>query len=114
MADYISYQLSIRTSLDPIYGPISRRFYEDPAAFAKAFAEAWYKLTHRDMGPFSRYLGAEVPDEPRIWQDPVPPVDHPLVNAGDIGALKAEILASGLSTGQLVKAACTFRLGCIR
>ena len=91
--------------LDPIYAPISRRFYEDPAAFAKAFAEAWYKLTHRDMGPFSRYLGAEVPDEPRIWQDPVPPVDHPLVNAGDIGALKAEILASGLTTGQLVKAA---------
>ena len=91
--------------LDPIYGPISRRFYEHPDQFAKAFAEAWYKLVHRDMGPLSRYIGPEVPAEPRIWQDPVPTVDHPLIDAKDIAALKAKLLASGLSISRLVATA---------
>ncbi|TFZ83994.1 catalase/peroxidase HPI [Candidatus Macondimonas diazotrophica] len=92
--------LSLR--FDPIYEPISRRFHQDPQAFADAFARAWFKLTHRDMGPRVRYLGPEVPAEELIWQDPVPAVDHPLVDAQDIAALKAEILASGLSVAQLV------------
>ena len=83
--------------MDPIYEPISRRFHENPDQLAKAFAEAWYKLTHRDMGPHARFLGAEVPAEPRIWQDPVPAVDHALIDEADIAALKAKILASGLS-----------------
>ena len=91
--------------MDPIYGPISKRFHENPAEFADAFARAWYKLTHRDMGPVSRYLGPEVPDEELIWQDPVPAVDHPLVDEQDIAALKATILASGLSVSQLVSTA---------
>ena len=91
--------------LDPIYGPISRRFYEHPDQFAKAFAEAWYKLVHRDMGPLSRYLGPEVPAEPRIWQDPVPKVDHPLIDAKDIADLKAKLLACGLSISRLVATA---------
>ncbi|HTG39441.1 catalase/peroxidase HPI [Sphingomonas sp.] len=95
--------LSMR--FDPIYGPISRRFYENPDHFAKAFAEAWYKLTHRDMGPHPRLLGPEVPAEPRLWQDPVPAVDHPLIDAGDIAALKDKLLASGLSVSRLVKTA---------
>ncbi|HEY7579156.1 MAG TPA: catalase/peroxidase HPI [Acetobacteraceae bacterium] len=99
--------------MDPIYAPISRRFYENPDQFAHAFAEAWYKLVHRDMGPLSRYLGPEVPAEARIWQDPVPLVDHPLIDAADIAALKAKILASGLSIGRLVStawaSAATFR-----
>jgi catalase-peroxidase len=95
--------LSLR--FDPIYEPISRRFYEHPAEFADAFARAWYKLTHRDMGPISRYLGPEVPAEPLIWQDPVPAVDHPLVDEADIAALKSTILASGLSVPQLVTTA---------
>ena len=82
---------------DPIYGPISKRFYEHPQEFADAFAKAWYKLTHRDMGPLSRYLGPLVPKEPQIWQDPVPAVDHELIGEKDIAALKAKILASGLS-----------------
>ncbi|WP_294329991.1 catalase/peroxidase HPI [uncultured Sphingomonas sp.] len=90
---------------DPAYGPISRRFYENPDQFACAFAEAWYKLTHRDSGPHAKLLGPEVPAEPRIWQDPVPAVDHPLIDAADIAALKAEILASGLSISRLVKTA---------
>ncbi|MGC4081541.1 MAG: catalase/peroxidase HPI [Vicinamibacterales bacterium] len=90
---------------DPEYEKISRRFYEHPDQFAKAFARAWFKLTHRDMGPRSRYLGALVPAEPLIWQDPVPPVEHPLVDAKDIAALKAQILASGLSIPQLVSTA---------
>jgi catalase-peroxidase len=90
---------------DPIYEPIARRFYENPASLEKAFGEAWFKLTHRDMGPLARYRGKEVPAEPRIWQDPVPPVSHPLVDATDIAALKARILDSGLSTARLVKAA---------
>jgi catalase-peroxidase len=95
--------LSLR--FDPIYEPISRRFMEDQDAFADAFARAWYKLTHRDMGPVVRYLGPEVPSETLIWQDPVPPVTHALIDAGDIAALKGQVLASGLSVSQLVSAA---------
>jgi catalase-peroxidase len=91
--------------MDPIYEPISRRFHKDPAAFADAFARAWFKLTHRDMGPRARYLGPEVPAEELIWQDPIPAVNHPLVDAADIAALKAKILASGLSTAELVATA---------
>ncbi len=87
---------------DPVYEPIARRFYEHPAAFADAFARAWYKLTHRDMGPIARYLGPEVPAEALLWQDPVPPVDHPLIGAADIAALKHQILNSGLSISDLV------------
>jgi catalase-peroxidase len=95
--------LSLR--FDPKYEKISRRFYENPDEFADAFARAWYKLTHRDMGPISRYLGPEVPQEELIWQDPVPAVDHELVNDADIANLKAQLLASGLSVGQLVTTA---------
>jgi catalase-peroxidase len=95
--------LSLR--FDPIYEPISRHFMEDLDAFADAFARAWFKLTHRDMGPVVRYLGPEVPSETLIWQDPVPPVTHELVGAGDIAALKGQILASGLPVSQLVSAA---------
>jgi len=91
--------------LDPVYGPISKRFYENPQEFADAFAKAWYKLTHRDMGPISRYLGPEVPSEPQIWQDPLPAVDHPLIDEQDIAALKSRILDSGLSVSQLVTTA---------
>jgi catalase-peroxidase len=98
--------------LDPIYGPITRRFYEHPDELADAFARAWYKLLHRDMGPVSRYLGPWVP-EPQLWQDPVPAVDHELVDEEEVAALKATILASGLSVPQLVstawKAAASFR-----
>ncbi len=88
--------------VDPIYRPISRRFYENPDEFADAFAKAWYKLTHRDMGPLSRYLGPLVPAEPQLWQDPVPHFDHELIDTDDIAALKAKILASGPSVPQLV------------
>ncbi|MFD5630455.1 catalase/peroxidase HPI [Streptomyces sp. NPDC127072] len=88
--------------IDPAYEQISRRFYENPAEFADAFARAWFKLTHRDLGPIVRYLGAEVPSEELIWQDPLPAVTHELVDATDIAALKAQILASGLSVSQLV------------
>jgi len=95
--------LSLR--FDPAYEKISRRFHQDPAAFADAFARAWFKLTHRDMGPRSRYLGSLVPAEALIWQDPVPAVDHPLINDQDITALKAKVLASGLSIAQLVNTA---------
>jgi len=95
--------LSLR--FDPVYEPISRRFLENPAEFADAFARAWFKLTHRDMGPVVRYLGPEVPAEVLIWQDPVPAVTHELVGAADIAALKAQVLASGLSVSQLVSAA---------
>jgi catalase-peroxidase len=91
--------------MDPVYAPISRRFYENPDQLAVAFAEAWYKLTHRDMGPHIRYLGLEVPAEPRLWQDPVPAVDHALINDTDIASLKARILASGLSISRLVSTA---------
>jgi len=90
---------------DPVYEKISRRFYENPDEFADAFARAWFKLTHRDMGPRSRYLGAEVPAEQLIWQDPVPAVDHELIDAQDIADLKAKILASGLSISELVSTA---------
>jgi len=95
--------LSLR--FDPIYEPISRRYLANPAEFADAFARAWFKLTHRDMGPRSRYLGPEVPAEELIWQDSVPAVKHPLIDAKDIAALKAAILASGLSVSQLVSTA---------
>ncbi|RFB80065.1 catalase/peroxidase HPI [Methylovirgula sp. 4M-Z18] len=95
--------LSLR--FDPIYGPISRRFYENPEAFADAFARAWFKLTHRDMGPLVRYLGPLVPKEELIWQDPVPAATHPLIEAQDIAALKAKILNSGLSVAELVSTA---------
>jgi catalase-peroxidase len=98
---------------DPVYEKISRRFYENPDQFADAFARAWFKLTHRDMGPRVRYLGPEVPAEELIWQDPIPAVDHPLINDTDIASLKARILASGLSISQLVTtawaSAATFR-----
>jgi catalase-peroxidase len=90
---------------DPVYEKISRRFLENPAQFADAFARAWFKLTHRDMGPRNRYLGPEVPSEVLIWQDPVPVVDHPLVVAQDIAALKAKILASGLTVSETVSTA---------
>ncbi|MBU9490829.1 catalase/peroxidase HPI [Burkholderia multivorans] len=90
---------------DPEYEKISRRFYEHPDQFADAFARAWFKLTHRDMGPRSRYLGPDVPTEELLWQDPVPAVDHPLIDEADIAALKAKVLASGLSVSQLVSTA---------
>jgi catalase-peroxidase len=103
--------LSLR--FDPIYEKISRRYLENPDQLSDAFARAWYKLIHRDMGPLSRYLGPELPAEELLWQDPIPKVDHPLVDEGDIAALKAKVLASGLSVAQLVStawaAASTFR-----
>ena len=91
--------------VDPAYEKISRRFYENPQEFADAFAKAWFKLTHRDMGPITRYLGPEVPKEPQIWQDPVPAVTHELIDAKDIASLKEKILASGLSVSQLASTA---------
>src|SRR5690349_18895028 len=103
--------LSLR--FDPAYEKISRRFLEHPDQFADAFARAWFKLTHRDMGPRARYLGPEVPAEELIWQDPVPAANHKLVDESDIAALKAKVIASGLSVSQLVStawaAASTFR-----
>jgi len=103
--------LSLR--MDPIYAPIARRFLDNPQQFADAFAKAWFKLTHRDMGPIPRYLGPLVPKEPQLWQDPVPAVDHELISEKDIAALKAKILASGLSISDLVTtawaSAATFR-----
>jgi catalase-peroxidase len=105
--------LSLR--LDPVYEKISRRFLENPQAFAEAFARAWFKLTHRDVGPRSRYLGPEVPKEVLIWQDPVPGIDHPLIDAADAAALKAKVLATGLTVSELVgttwASASTFRGG---
>jgi catalase-peroxidase len=95
--------LSMR--MDPAYEKISRRFYEHPDQFADAFARAWFKLTHRDMGPIARYLGPLVPKETLIWQDPIPAVNHPLIGEQDIAALKAKVLASGLSVAQLVSTA---------
>jgi len=95
--------LSLR--FDPIYEPIARRFHKNPDEFADAFARAWFKLTHRDMGPKSRYLGPEVPEEDLIWQDPIPPVDHKLIDKRDIADLKSKILASGLSISELVSTA---------
>ncbi len=91
--------------MDPVYGPIARHYRENPDEFADAFARAWFKLTHRDMGPRSRYLGPEVPNEELLWQDPIPAVDHELISDDDIEALKAEILASGLSVAELVSTA---------
>src|SRR5271170_2437880 len=91
--------------LDPAYEKISRRFYEHPDQFADAFARAWFKLTHRDMGPIVRYLGPLVPKETLLWQDPIPPVDHPLIDARDIAVLKSKLLGSGLSTPELVSTA---------
>jgi catalase-peroxidase len=103
--------LSIR--MDPAYEKIARRFHANPQEFADAFAKAWFKLTHRDMGPISRYLGPLIPKEPQLWQDPVPPITHELIGAQDIAALKGKILASGLSISQLVltawASASTFR-----
>jgi catalase-peroxidase len=103
--------LSLR--MDAAYAPISRRFHQNPDQFADAFARAWFKLTHRDLGPRSRYLGPEVPAEVQVWQDPVPAVDHPLIDAKDIADLKAKVLATGLSVSQLVTtawaSAATFR-----
>ncbi|MHB8453080.1 MAG: catalase/peroxidase HPI, partial [Mycobacteriales bacterium] len=91
--------------LDPVYEPISRRFLEHPEELADAFARAWFKLTHRDMGPVARYLGPLVPQETLLWQDPVPPVTHELIGAGDVATLKSQILSSGLSVSQLVSTA---------
>ena len=95
--------LSLR--FDPVYEPISRRFHKDPQAFAEAFARAWFKLTHRDLGPRARYLGPEVPAEDLIWQDPVPAIDHPLVDSKDVADLKGKVLASGLTVSELVSTA---------
>ena len=95
--------LSLR--MDPAYAAIAKRFMENPEELADAFAKAWYKLTHRDMGPVARYLGSEVPAEPQLWQDPVPEVDHELIDARDIVELKARVLTSGLSVSQLVSTA---------
>ncbi|UNK43603.1 catalase/peroxidase HPI [Luteimonas sp. S4-F44] len=98
---------------DPAYGKISRRFLENPQAFADAFARAWFKLTHRDMGPRARYLGPEVPKETLLWQDPLPEAEHPLIDAADVATLKAQVLASGLTVSELVgtawASASTFR-----
>ncbi|MFA5170767.1 MAG: catalase/peroxidase HPI [Sulfuriferula sp.] len=91
--------------MDPIYEPIARRFHKNPAEFADAFARAWFKLTHRDMGPRTRYLGPEVPKEELIWQDPIPAVDYPLINDQDVAALKTKVLASGLSIAELISTA---------
>jgi catalase (peroxidase I) len=88
--------------MDPIYNQIARRYHDNPDEFAEAFAKAWFKLTHRDMDPRSRYLGPEVPEEEFLWQDPIPPVTYELIDEQDIAALKAKILASGLSGSQLV------------
>ncbi len=105
--------LSLR--VDPIYEKISRRFLQNPQAFAEAFARAWFKLTHRDLGPRSRYLGPEIPKEVLVWQDPMPDVDHPLVDDADVATLKSKVLASGLTVSELVgtawASAATFRSG---
>ena len=109
----IMFTTDLAMRLDPIYEPIAKRFFENPDQLADAFAKAWFKLTHRDMGPISRYVGSLVPSEPQIWQDPVPAVDHDLVGEADIAALKDKVLASGLSVSQLVAtawaSAATFR-----
>lgn len=109
----IMFTTDLALRMDPVYEPISRRFHENPDQFAEAFAKAWYKLTHRDMGPLSRCLGSMVPAEPQLWQDPVPSVDHDLVGDEDIASLKAQLLSSGLTVSQLIStawaAAATFR-----
>ena len=101
----VMFTTDLALRMDPIYKQISKRFHENPEEFADAFARAWFKLTHRDMGPRSRYLGPEVPAEELIWQDPVPAVDHELIDAQDIADLKGKLLASGLSISQLVSTA---------
>jgi catalase-peroxidase len=101
----IMFTTDLALKLDPVYAPISKHFHENPAALADAFSKAWFKLTHRDMGPVSRYLGPLVPKEQLLWQDPVPAVDHELIGEQDIVALKAKILASGLTISQLVTTA---------
>jgi catalase-peroxidase len=101
----IMFTTDLALKLDPIYAKISKRFHENPQEFADAFAKAWYKLTHRDMGPLSRYLGPLVPKETQLWQDPLPAATQPLIGEQDIAALKAKILASGLSISQLVTTA---------
>ena len=101
----IMFTTDLALRLDPIYEPIARRFYDHPQEFAEAFSKAWFKLTHRDMGPISRYLGPLVPAEPQIWQDPVPAADHELIGDAEIAVLKGKILASGLSISQLVTTA---------
>jgi catalase-peroxidase len=109
----IMFTTDLSLKFDPSYREIAKRFQENPKVFERAFAKAWFKLTHRDMGPRARYLGAEVPDEELLWQDPVPAVDHDLIDARDIRTLKAAIFASGLSTSELVRtawaSAATFR-----
>jgi len=109
----IMFTTDLALKLDPTYAPISKRYHENPQEFADAFAKAWFKLTHRDMGPVARYLGPLVPKEMLLWQDPIPVVDHELIGEQDVAALKAKILASGLSISQLVttawSAAATFR-----
>ncbi|TWU48842.1 Catalase-peroxidase [Rubripirellula tenax] len=100
----IMFTTDLALKMDPIYGPISKRFHENPKEFEAAFAKAWYKLTHRDMGPYSRCLGPEVA-APQLWQDPVPAVDHPLIGEAEVAALKAKVLASGLSVSDLVETA---------
>ena len=111
----IMFTTDLALKTDPSYAAISKRFHENPQEFADAFAKAWFKLTHRDMGPLSRYLGPLIPAEPQLWQDPVPAADHELIGEQDIAALKAKILASGLSLSQLVStawaSAATFRGG---
>jgi catalase-peroxidase len=101
----IMFTTDLALRMDPEYEKISRRFHENPDQFAEAFSKAWYKLTHRDMGPRSRCLGSMVPREPLLWQDPVPEVDHPLIDGADVAALKGKILASGLTIPQLVATA---------
>ena len=101
----IMFTTDLSLKVDPSYRKIAQRFQENPEAFEDAFARAWFKLTHRDMGPRARYLGAEVPDEELLWQDPVPAVDHDLIDAADVTALKSEILDSGLTTAELVRTA---------
>lgn len=109
----VMFTTDLALRFDPIYGPISKRFHENPEEFNEAFARAWFKLTHRDMGPKSRYLGPEVPEEDLIWQDPVPAVDHKLVSAVDVKLLKQQILDTGLSIADLIyvawSSASTFR-----
>ena len=101
----IMFTTDLALKMDPIYEPIARRFFEKPKEFEVAFAKAWFKLTHRDMGPAARYLGPLVPEEQALWQDPVPEVDHKLIGEADIASLKKKVLASGLSTSQLVSTA---------
>jgi catalase-peroxidase len=101
----IMFTTDLALKVDPAYGPISKRFHENPQEFADAFAKAWYKLTHRDMGPISRYLGPDVPAQEQIWQDPVPAVDHALIDDADASELKRRILGSGLTVSQLVSTA---------